>query len=109
MLMFVESTTIETKKEFNRYKKKTERTKDGSGFVILDTPSNPRKYDAIASIEYGGTLICGLMDIEQAYQIPVRPEFRNPILAKVKELTERDKLERGDAEDYVHLGPGRRA
>jgi hypothetical protein len=106
-LLFVEEKTPITKKEFGTYKRKLDTSRRDSE-VMLDIPSNPRKHDAMASLEYGGTFICSLFDTGVAYQQPSdQTLYQNPILAAVKELQAAEAAKTDG--DYVHWGPGYRA
>jgi hypothetical protein len=50
-LLFVEDRCPETRREFERYKKKTIASHDGMD-AVLDEPANPRLYDCLQSTEY---------------------------------------------------------
>lgn len=107
MLLFVEDKIPSTKKEFSQYKRKTDRSREGSD-IMLDVPARPRKFDAMAAMEYGATHLAQLFDTGVAYVVPTGyTQYKNPILAAVKELQEID-TKKTDG-DYVHLGPGYRA
>jgi hypothetical protein len=111
MLLFVEDRIAVTKAEFRRYRRKVERHSDGST-VTLDSPANPRVNDAMASIEYGGTLICSLLDQDIAYVEPTRFHTeQSAVLKKIEQLRERDRNGPASLDDgrHVHLGPGRAA
>ena len=50
----------------------------------MDEPANPRVFDCMASVEYGGTLICQLMDLGVAYvETPESERPQSPLLAKI--------------------------
>jgi hypothetical protein len=111
MILFVEDRIPITKAEFGRYSRKVERHADGTT-VTLDSPAVPRKFDAMASVEYGGTLICSLLDQDIAYVEPTRFHTeQSAIIKKIEQLRERDRNGPGTIEDgqHVHLGPGRAA
>jgi hypothetical protein len=50
-LVFVEETCLETKREFAKYRKRTE-TRGENIDMMLDEPANPRLFDAMAAVEY---------------------------------------------------------
>ena len=107
MLLFVEDKMPGCKKEFSQYKRKTDRSREGSD-IMLDVPARPRKFDIMAALEYGATHLASLFDSNTAYVVPTgKSEYKNPILAAVKEL--QDLANQKTNGDYVHLGPGHRA
>jgi hypothetical protein len=65
----VEETCSETRKEFSKYRKKTEMRGEGVDSV-LDEPANPRLFDAMASVEYFAAFIEQQFIMGQAYVDP---------------------------------------
>jgi hypothetical protein len=55
-VLFVEEACGETRREFAKYRKKTEVRGEGMD-TVLDEPANPRLYDCMASLEYFAAFI----------------------------------------------------
>lgn len=106
LILFVEHKIRETRKEFESYYKKRDDSKEG--LVILDQPANPRLFDCMASVEYGGTFISQLVDTQgSAYVEPsAYGKQKSPILQKVEAMQAKDRNSETGAETYVHWGPG---
>ena len=106
MVLFVEDKIQNTKREFQTYRKKQESTKDGT--TILDQPQNPRKHDAMASVQYGLTMLAQLIDTQgTAYVEPSAYEKqKSPILKRLDEMRTKQQTSETGGDSYVHLGPG---
>jgi len=104
-LMFVEEKNLETKKEFGKYRKKTEKLGEGMDNV-LDEPANPRIYDAMASVEYFSAMIEPLFQMNQAYVDPASYTSKgSPAYRYAQKILERRQAKEGMS-DVVHLGQG---
>lgn len=92
-LLFVEERCLETKKEFGKYRKKSESRGEGMD-AVLDEPANPRLFDAMASVEYFSAYIEPMFLIGQAYVDPsMYPARENPVYARAKKILQRREEE----------------
>jgi hypothetical protein len=104
-LMLVESTTWTTQKEFNTYRKKQLNT--GGIETILDEPSNPRKHDAMAGVEYLCAFVKPLFAQGTAYVDPsAYGGHGSPAYKKAMSIIKKQKDKQSESGEYVHLGPG---
>lgn len=101
-MMFVEERCLETRKEFNTYRKKMGIV--GGVETILDEPANPRIHDAMLSTEYFAAYIVPQFAMGTAYVSPGEwmPKG-SPAYYRAMEILNRQN--NSDSE-YVHLGPG---
>jgi hypothetical protein len=102
-LLFVEETNQETKREFARYRKKSENRGEGVDSV-LDEPMNPRLYDCMASVEYFSAYIDQMFLVDQAYVDPsVYGGKSSPVYQRAQKMLK--KRQEGD-ENVVYMGVG---
>jgi hypothetical protein len=98
-LLFCGPRTFLTQKEFYSYRKKQLQT--SSGPILLDDPINERQCDAMASLEYLCQFVAERMEQHEAWRAPEEftPRPSGAWLA-AQEINKRE------ASNYVHLGPG---
>jgi len=103
-LLFVENRTVGTQREFNTYRKK--QLFVGGEDTIMDEPANPRKHDAMASLEYMCAFIDTMFATGSAYVHPdaYRSHGGSPAYRRAMQLLKKH-AEQASGE-YVHLGPG---
>lgn len=104
-MMIVEEACTETKGEFIKYRKKTERRGEGIDNV-LDEPKNPRLFDAMASVEYFAAYITDAFKSGIAYVDPdVYAARVSPALLGYRKMRARmDAKEGGDGVVYLQAG-----
>ena len=103
-LLFVDFRTVATQREFNTYRKKSVFV--GGEDTIMDEPANPRKHDAMASLEY----LCAYIEPEfrsgTAYQHPeVYASHGSKAYHRAMQIIKKHN-EKTNQGGYVHLGPG---
>jgi hypothetical protein len=99
-MLFVEERCVETKREFGKYRKKTESRGEGVD-AVLDEPSNPRLFDAMASVEYFAAHIDQMFLVGQAYVDPSNYATRgSAALKRARKILDRQQEEEG----VVYLG-----
>lgn len=101
-LMFVEERCPETKKEFGKYRKKTENRGEGMDSV-LDEPANPRLFDAMASTEYFAAFIQQAFVSSTAFVDPSNYHSKGSPAYQRAQLIKKAKEE---TNGVVYLGPG---
>ena len=104
-LMFVEETNIETKREFEKYRKKFENRSDDTDSV-LDEPTSPRLFDAMASVEYFAAYIEPMFLVGQAYVDPELYAGKGSPAYKYAQKILKNRGESGDDSDVVYFGGG---
>lgn len=92
----------ETVREFGRYRRKMESMGETQD-LVLDEPANPRLYDCMAALEYGGHHLDMLFAAGQAYVSPSVYAGMTPVMQHVKKL--RAKME-DEQSRHIHLGAG---
>lgn len=103
-LLIVEETNTETKKEFGRYRKKSENRGEGVDSV-LDEPQNPRLFDMMASMEYFAAYIEPMFLIGQGYVDPSSYASRgSPAYAYAQKILQRRN--QSDGKGVVYMGGG---
>jgi len=103
-LLFVEETNLETRKEFSKYRKKTEIRGEGVDSV-LDEPQSPRLFDAMASVEYFAAYIEPMFVMNQAY-VPADVYKTRGSAAYQHAMKILDRRRRTNESDVVYLGAG---
>jgi hypothetical protein len=101
-LFVVDQTTPFTQREFVTYRKK--QLNIGGEETILDEPSNPRKHDCMAALEYLVAHVFPLFEAGTAYAEPT-PSSAGGSAAFRRAQKIKAKQEDSDG-NYVHLGPG---
>lgn len=103
-LLIVEEKCPETKKEFTKYRKKSENRGEGVDSV-LDEPANPRLFDCMASVEYFAAYIEPMFHAGQAYISPSKyRSATSPALLKARKIMERQRSQ--NESGVVVLGAG---
>ncbi len=111
-LYFIPNECPETIKEFKSYRRKTLNV--GGETTLMDEPSNPRKHDCMASVEYFAAYIEPLFASGSAYVDPETvPQEGSPAYkAAMRALKKEGSFMTGGwADGYygsetVHMGPG---
>lgn len=103
ILLFLDSKTIATQREFNTYRKK--QLFIGGEDTILDEPMNPRKHDCLASLEY----MCAYLEPQFANGTAyIHPEAYASHGSKAYRRAMEIIKKHGEKKfgEYTHLGPG---
>lgn len=101
-MIFVEEACPETRKEFGKYRKKTEARGEGVDSV-LDVPANPRLFDCMASVEYFSAYILPQLDIGGAWVDPaLNPAKKSPLVERVERIKAKER--RNKDPNVVYFG-----
>jgi hypothetical protein len=105
-ILFVEEACSETRREFAKYRKKTEARGEGMD-TVLDEPANPRIYDCMASLEYFSAYIYPAFMGGTAWVDPTLYASRgSPAYRTAQKILERRRGKDEGGEGVVYMQAG---